>query len=156
MKKALFTILVGVIGFALLAAIGYQIFIWHIVTGGDYLSKKEIFALVEENHSLLLEAALNEQSEKAESIKEIKNAFCENGIAFFDCGGYGMGADTGYYGFYYTPEDTPKPLFNGYPICDESELKPEENGYTYREAEGDNLYYTERITDGFYYYEMHF
>ena len=37
--------------------------------------------------------------------------------------------------------------------CAGEPLVPSENGYAYRQPDGDDCYYTEPITDHFFYYE---
>ena len=156
MKKFIFRCFIGILCLAVLASISFCAAVRHFTTDGNHLSKEAIFSLVKKNHSILLDASEAGQPEKAESIKGIREAFCKDGFAFFECGGYGMGSETGYYGFYYSPDDIAKPLLNGYPVCSEEDFLPEGNGYAYNEVEGDNRYYAERITNCFFYYEMHF
>ncbi len=156
MKKIIYTSILGILCIAVAMVFGCRTAFLHFLSTGNHLSKEEIFALVEENQATLLKAVQTGQLEDIENINGIRDAGSKDAVAFFDCGGYGMGSETGYYGFYYTPDDIAKPLFDGYPICYYAEFLPEGNGYAYNEVGGDNRYYAEKITDGFYYYEMHF
>ena len=69
----------------------------------------------------------------------------------YRCGASGFGSATSYYGFYYAPDGTMDQLW-----CAGTPLIPQGNGWLYEEKNGDNRYYTEEITDGFYYYEASF
>jgi len=68
----------------------------------------------------------------------------------FDCGGTGFGSAMTYYGFYFTEDNLPIG-WDG----EEVDLQHKGDGWTYKEGDSDNIYYTERIRDHWYYYEMH-
>lgn len=77
--------------------------------------------------------------------------YCAPDWVNFRTGARGMGSETAYCGFYYSPED--KPIgFQG----TDMELTAEGSGWAWQESDGDNEYYTERIQFGWYYYEMYF
>lgn len=101
--------------------------------------------------------------------KEINNVLLENlfhntfidGIEVFEnalsfeCGGRGIGSETTYYGFSYSNIDSPDVL-NNYKYPQDAHLLQDENGYIWKEPDGDNYFYTEKVIDNFYYYEEHF
>lgn len=69
----------------------------------------------------------------------------------FWCSGCGLGSATSYSGFYYSPKDIPL----GFQGTD-MDFMESGSGWKYQEAGGDNCYYTEKITDNWYYYKMFF
>lgn len=71
-------------------------------------------------------------------------------IVQYETGCRGFASQTSYYGFYYSPPNLPLGL-NG----EELDLPSSITAFQY-ELEGDNWYYTEKITDNWYYYEMHY
>lgn len=71
-------------------------------------------------------------------------------IVEYETGCWGFASQTSYYGFYYSPEDRPLG-FNG----EKLELPNTITAFQY-ELEGDNWYYTEKLTNNWYYYEMHY
>lgn len=89
-------------------------------------------------------------------VKEI--TFSGNKI-HFDCGGYGMGSETGYTGFYYLLPDKGDSIPISQGVANMSALgygnirfTSEGNGWRYRETNGDNTVYIENIVGNFYYY----
>ena len=70
----------------------------------------------------------------------------------FGCGGSGFGPGTHYYGFYYAEDDVPAGIWG-----EDFDLTESGDGWIWEEGgSGDNRYYTEKILDNWYYYEMHF
>jgi len=116
----------------------------------DNLSKKEIFKLVKENETLLLECISENNFEKASAIKGIRKIEVGEIIDFY-CGGAGFGPETSYYGFYYTTDENMTAIW-----CAGGSVTADGKGYSWAEEDGDNRYYTEKICDSFYYYEAHF
>lgn len=84
----------------------------------------------------------------------------------FDCGGYGLGSETGYEGFLYLLsgieiETDPQTGFVdmtplGFHYADNGRFKPEGNGWRWKEEHGDNTVYVEHIEGEFYYYIKEF
>ena len=150
-------------GLAVASVIAVVIFVslyWGLGSA-DYLSKKQIISLVNENEGLLtsfVEGSRDTDNPLYESILEIKGlkkvAFEHDGIDF-DCGGKGFGPNTSYYGFYYSENLY---NYNGPKWCSPAfyELTQEGKGWMWRQEVGDNRYYTEHIVGDFYYYEAHF
>lgn len=71
-------------------------------------------------------------------------------IIQYETGCWGFASQTSYYGFYYSSTNQPRG-FNG-----ENLNLPDSVTGARCELDGDNWYYTEKITDNWYYYEMHF
>lgn len=69
----------------------------------------------------------------------------------YACGGSGFGPNTAYWGFYYSTDDDMTRIW-----CAGEPLVPFQNGYVYRQTDGDDRYYTEQITDHFFYYEAQY
>ncbi len=122
----------------------------------DNLSKKQIFKLVERNSAVIIEDISANNFDDTLSIKGIQEVSSRNGMIDFYCGGKGVGSATSYYGFYYSESDEPIGAFAGVGLIGNFELTPDGRGYSYREENSDNIYYTEKITEKFYYYESHF
>lgn len=122
---------------------------------GNALSKDEIINVVNDNQDLLSQTTVDIDKPNFELSFELKfkgvqrawvneesEKYCAH-IEFF-CGGKGM---DDYYGFYYVEDDTP--------IGWEGEkYKLIQSGAGWRD-EWDE-YYTERIRENWFYYEMHF
>lgn len=63
----------------------------------------------------------------------------------------GIGSSNSYEGFYYSPND--KPLgFHGNQV----DFIPSESGWMWKESDGDNWEYTEKILKHWYWFEFHF
>ena len=75
----------------------------------------------------------------------------ETGIVEFLVKARGLGSQTSYEGFYFSPDDKPMG-FQGAEI----EFKEDNAGWRWEESGGDNWNYTERIMENWYWYEMHF
>ena len=69
----------------------------------------------------------------------------------YACGGSGFASSTAYWGFYYSADDDMTRIW-----CAGEPLVPFQNGYTYHQPDGDDCYYTEPITDHFFYYEAYY
>ena len=121
----------------------------------DSLSKREIFTLVNKNHELINECIESGDFSKIEELKGVKSVYSENDVLDVYCGGSGFGPSTNYYGFYYSPSNEPLKVWCGHVVGDERFL-PEGKGYSIKNQNDDNWYYTEKIRDNFFYYESHF
>lgn len=116
--------------------------------------KEKIFLLVKNNQEIILEDIKNNnysRTKKIEGIENINNRE-EDGYVEFLCGGKGLVPSSSYYGFYYSENNEPNRM---YFFNEDENFIPEGKGYIYRENDGDNVYYTEKIVDYIYYYEMH-
>jgi hypothetical protein len=126
----------------------------------DNLSKDQIFTLVNQNQELLNNAVSDIYSsglsddDIIKSVKKLKGLdeiTVKDDIINFDCGGSGFGSSTSYYGFYYTKNENLTAIW-----CCGGAVVPDGKGWSWKESNGDNSYYTEKISDNFYYYEAHF
>ena len=121
------------------------------------LSQEEIYDLVNENHALILDDIKENDFSDTLKLEGVQKVFSDTEVIDVYCGGVGAGSGTGYYGFYYSPDNLPKDVY-----CGESfgrtldEMIPEEKGFAIKNSLGYNYYYTEKIRDNFYYYEAHF
>ena len=116
--------------------------------------KNEIFELVEKKKEVLLaDIAENDFTdslmfERIETVEVLD--YCVN----FCCGGYGVSASSHEFGFYYSFDDQPLGVWDDTEFCLSEGLSETGNGFS-----GDfqhNSYYTEKICDYFWYYELHF
>lgn len=131
--------------------------IWFDSMISDNLSKKEIFELVNENYSIIIEDVSENDFTDTEKIKGVKEVYSDTDVIDVYCGGTGIGSATSYYGFYYSADDLPKDAWCGSNFGrTPDELIPEGKGFTIKNSNDDNYYYTEKIRDNFYYYEAHF
>lgn len=120
------------------------------------LSKRQIINLIEKNSATILQDISEDDFSDSLKIKGLESVRAYDGVVDFRCGGSGFGSATSYYGFYYSPDNEPAGFFAGTSISGSFELKPDGDGYSYQEENSDNRFYTEKITDCFYYYESHF
>ncbi len=120
----------------------------------NLISKKQIFTLVEQNYKFLQQCIDESDPDRALTVKGIKDNRVneEEEYVRFDCGATGIVPASSYYGFYYSPADIPLAV----DVTVTDNLTPQNNGWGWKEPDGDNIYYTERIMDCWYYYESHF
>ena len=71
----------------------------------------------------------------------------------FECGGSGFGPETSYWGFFYSAEDNIHAVWCAPP---RGTLRPDGDGWSWQESDGDNEYYIQHIVGHFYYYEASF
>ena len=136
-----------------------------------YVDKTALFEIVSANRDILLEDIEQNDYSRTKQLfaaHEELDIIPENECVTFDCGGFGFGPETSYWGFYYTPWDGPAAVngieepYASYFIADGPELidylTPEDDGLAWHERSvnprGDNIYYTERICEGFWYYRL--
>ena len=132
-----------------------------ILTGcSDRATKAEIFALVEENRSTIIENIQTCQLDNGKKISIVKETTPHDGYIDFYCGGSGMGGQTSYCGFYYFENDELENVQAclGKLIAGDHGVTfvPHGDGYVWEENDGDNMLYFEKIADHFYYYEQKF
>ncbi len=130
--------------------------IWFNSMIDDSLSKKEIFDLVNDNYTTLLRDINEKDFSDTSSLSGVREVYSENEIIDVYCGGTGIGSATSYYGFYYSPDNQPKTTWCGSDFGDNSKLQADGKGFSIKYSNDDNCYYTEKIRDNFYYYEVHF
>ncbi len=146
---------VGSLGVILTIALLCGVF-WFCDMIDNSLSKKEIFALVQENYAVIMEDVREKDFSDTEKIEGIKKIYSDTEIIDVYCGGTGIGSAANYYGFYYSPDGQPKAVYYGSSFGKNPKLQSEKNGFCIKNSNGDNCYYTEKIKDNFYYYEAHF
>ena len=142
------SMLVALVTFVLLACYLVNLF-------DDSLSKKQIFSLVNKNCELLNECSDKNDYSEIEKLKGVKEVTFENEVLDVYCGGSGFGSATNDYGFYYSPSDKPLVVWCGH-ISENNSLFREGTGYSLKNSNDDNWYYTEKIRENFFYYESHF
>lgn len=71
----------------------------------------------------------------------------------FDCGGSGLGPETSYWGFFYSAEDN---IYAVWCAPERGSLRPDGEGWSWQEPDGDNECYVQHICGHFYYYEASF
>ena len=121
-----------------------------------YLDKENVKSLVIDNLEFLNECIENKNYDKIVELAEVKNKqFWKNDsdgiIIEYFCKGYGIVPAGLYTGFYYTSVDEPTG-FQGAT----HKLTKTKNGWEWREPNGDNFDYTEKITENWYYYKAGF
>ena len=156
LKKGLALLLAVIMVFSLSGCsdiLGGAFFLFLVATGDDRADKDEVFDFVSENEEELLKAIEAGDYSVFENQGFIKDIDADKTVVDFYCGGYGIGSSTSYVGFYYTPNHDMGAIW-----CAPSSgsLTPSENGYEWKEPDGDNRYYTEHICGNFYYYEASF
>ena len=67
----------------------------------------------------------------------------------FLCCGEGIDPDGVYYGFYYSPDDSPHNF-----EYEPQPLRKDDDGYLWDQEEGNCCFYTERILPMYFYYEF--
>ena len=125
-----------------------------LVSRPDNLTRDQIFSLVRENHAFLRQCIDANDPDRALALQGIQKAHVdqEEGYVDFYCGGAGLTPSSSDYGFYYSPADLPLAA----DVTATNQLTPQANGWGWKQPDGDNTYYTERIMDCWYYYESHF
>ena len=117
----------------------------------SYLSKKEIFKVVNTHKEELLDCAKSgDFTSLAEIDPSIDATALKDGIVDFYCGGKGLSVSGVDYGFYYSPENLPTTCHNFDNLGLHGSLTPEGKGFVATN------YYTEKICDNFFYYESYF
>lgn len=133
---------------------GSAFFLFLVATGDDRADKDTVFAFVCEHEEELLQAIEEGDFSSFENQGFIKDIDAANTVIDFSCGGAGVGSNTSYVGFYYTPENDMTAVW-----CAPSSagaLTSSGNGFEWQEPGGDNRYYTEHICGNFYYYTASF
>lgn len=154
-KKIVSGCLIALVGITVISLILSLVLISGIrhVLKDNYLSKDEIFDVVNENYDIIMSDIQKGEFAKTETIKGIENVSDHDGVIEFYCGEEGISVSGAEYGFYYTEDDSPKVSFLPYVLFSEEDLVPENKGYCFDKYD---YYYTEKIRDNFYYYESHF
>ena len=112
-----------------------------------------------------IDAAVNsEQYDDATSLSWIKSVDENDGYVDFYCGGSGMGSQTNYTGFFFTPDDDPLAMWRKNDpilyVMSAADFVKTADGWEYRESDhdsrGDNVFIVRRLAPCYYYYYLHF
>lgn len=157
MRKLICVILVLCMLFSLVGCsdvLGGTFFLFLAATSDDSANKDDIFEFICNGEEALLEAIEQGDFSDFENKGFIKSIDADQNIVDFSCGGAGVGSGTSYVGFYYTATNDMTAVWCA--PSSASSLTPSGNGFEWKEANGDNMYYTEHICGNFYYYEASF
>mgnify|MGYP003292220675 CR=1 FL=1 len=111
----------------------------------------KIFSLVEKNYDAIVTACENKDAESLLKISGITKVNIVDGYVLAYCMGAGIAPSSQEYGFYYSEENRPIGVFDGYIVCDFDEMTQDGNGYTFVD-EWSNSFYTEHISGNIYFY----
>ena len=136
-------------------AVSSAVFLFLCATdSGDYADKEDIISFVCENEEALRSAIESNDYSDFENKGVVGDiSFDYNGVEF-SCGGAGMGAETFYTGFFYTSSNDMTAVWCAPSSADF--LEESGDGYEWKEQQGDNRYYTQKICKNFYYYEAEY
>lgn len=115
--------------------------------------KNDIVTLFQENEEIFLQAANSGDYSGVECIRGVQNVYISEKYIDIQCGGAGVGAETRYYGIYYSADDDLCAIDVAGP---KDELVKSGEGYLYQEKTGDNRYYVEPLGNHFFYYEAEY
>lgn len=136
-------------------AVSSAVFLFFCATdSGGYADKDEIISFVCENEEALRSAVEENDFSGFENKGIVEDVSCDSNGVEFSCGGAGMGPETFYTGFFYTQANDMTAVW-----CAPSSsayLKESGDGYEWKEQQGDNRYYTQKICENFYYYEAEY
>ena len=118
---------------------------------GQKMAKDKIFAIVEKNYDAIVTACENKDAESLLKIDGITKVDIVDGYVLVYCMGAGIAPSSQDYGFYYSEENRPIGVFDGYKVCDFEEMTQDGNGYTFVD-EWSNSFYTEHIRGNIYFY----
>ena len=131
-----------------------MMFIWMIEQGDNHLTQTQIENLILENKEALEESILTGKAEEWEGKYGIQSVYTDaEGHVDFDCGGWGIVPSGGYTGLYFSPEDEPYDIQH---FFTNGPLSPQGDDGAWRQEKGGNSYYTQRVTEKFFYYEYQF
>ena len=132
--------------------------------GNDEKSFDSINKCFLQDFSVIDAAVKNEQYDDATSLRWIKSVDVSDGYIDFYCGGSGMGSQTNYTGFFFTPDDDPLAMWRKndpvHHVMTAADFIETEDGWEYRErdhnAGGDNVFIVKKLAPCYYYYYLHF
>ena len=122
----------------------------------DRESKSKILSFVIDHQEELTECINSGDFSSLDSYRIIHDVSVQENDFFrnveFDCGGAGMGGETAYRGFFWSPENDMTAIW----CAPTGTLHPSGDGYAWKEGSGDNTFYVEQICENFFYYEAEF
>lgn len=134
--------------------IGSTVFLFLAAFGDDSEEKQDIISFVTENQNELLSCIERNDYTLLEKHQLIHRVEPPKNVVMFACGSAGVGSGASYVGFFYTPDNDMTAI--RYAPTSADSLIASGNGFEWREKNGDNRYYTEKICEFFYYYEASF
>lgn len=120
-----------------------------VMTTSGLTSRDAVVRMYEKNEEAFLNAAATGDFSALEEIRGVEKVYVQNECVNFSCGGSGFGSNTQYYGIFYSKDDNLCAIRGPY----SKKLEPENNGYRWKEPDGDNEYYVEPLGNHFFYYE---
>lgn len=120
----------------------------------DEKSYDELKELFDGDCAAINAAVRDGRYEDLTELDWIESATESDGYVDFYCGGSGMGSQTNYTGFFYTPDDDPLAMWRG--AFTANEFVETEDGWEYTESGGDNVFRVRRLAGGYYYYHLHY
>lgn len=127
----------------------------YVLLSHNSTSKSAIISYVQNNKSNLemyIQAIDTSKGPYTDVYNNWNVAYYQNsGMFQFLVSAGGIGSSSKYSGFYYSPQNIPM----GYQEQN-IDLQKNESGWQWNEPNGDNHYYTEKITDNWYWFEMDF
>ena len=123
-------------------------------TEGGQFVKQSIFDFVIQNKNEILLACDPADPNALLALVKIKEVDVVEGYVLAYCEGRGIVPSSQYYGFYYSKDDRPVAVFDGWILCNTDDLREEGRGYQY--SENGNVFYTEKIADNLWFYSASF
>ena len=141
MKKFMSFLILGAVLVTLVACSGKE------ADSGDMVS------VFWENEQLFLQAADSGDYSAIERLRGVQDVYVNEKYIDVQGGGSGFGANTYYYGIFYSEDDNLCAIGLAGP---REELVEKGDGYLYKEEDGDNRYYVEPLGHHYYFYEAYF
>ena len=113
----------------------------------------------EEDYNVIDKAIKSEQYSNLESLDWIESVYSNVHYVECSCGGSGMGSQTNYTGFFYTPHDDPFAMWRSYVSpggLSAKDFTETEDGWVYRQPQGDNEFIAKKLAPGYYYFFEHY
>lgn len=120
-----------------------------VMTTSGLTSRDAVVRMYVKNEEAFLNAAATGDFSALGEIRGVEKVHVDKECVDFQCGGSGFGSNTQYYGIFYSKADNKCAVVGGSFL----KLEPENNGYRWKESDGDNEYYVEPLGNHFFYYE---
>ena len=119
------------------------------ISASDYEDIEGLYAGMHVDGNYIYVAMSNAAIEEMMKIRKLESVYVYRDRLQFNCGGRGIIPASINYGFVYAESD-------GFIGIGTQGVTEKGNGWLWREENGDNRYYTEKIIDYFYYYEARY
>lgn len=123
------------------------VFVGAVIASNDSVPKHKIFKFVNEHKDKLEECIQKGDFSEFEDVTIVKDIYKRDTYTEFYCGGKGIASSSYYCGFFYSPQDDKNAKW------EHLTLTPDGKGYVNKSNASDNIFYCEKITDCFYFYE---